>query len=100
MEMDKSAAGRPLTELKDWLEATGTTQQALARVLDVSEAMVSLYINGKRGLSVEPTVKLALLTGLPVEKLLMPGETKRLFEFLGERATSTPSKTRKKRRVA
>lgn len=78
-----------LPELRAWMKRTGTTQKALARLLGIGQAQVSRYINGSRNLSIEHAIDLALLTGVPVEKLLTGGEAARIMKLLGEQRSTS-----------
>jgi transcriptional regulator with XRE-family HTH domain len=78
-----------LPELRAWLQRTGTTQDDLARMLHVSAAQVSRFLSGTRNLSIEAAVKLALMTEIPVEKLLTDGRAVRLLKLLGKQSNST-----------
>lgn len=89
-----------LLELRDWLDDTGTTQEDLARLLSVSPAQVSRFMNGSRSLSVESAVKLALLTDIPVDKLLTDGRAARLLKLLGKNTTSRRGSSKEKKNVA
>jgi transcriptional regulator with XRE-family HTH domain len=100
MGITKSLDAKHLPELRAWMKRTGTTQQDLARLLNVGEAQISRYMNGSRNLSAEPAIKLALLTDIPVEKLLMGGDAARLLKLLGKRRTSTMRKVEDKSNVA
>lgn len=95
MEINKAAAvepkGQKLTELREWLDSHGTTQEDLARVLGISGAQMSRYINGSRLMPVESAVKVALMTGIAVEKLT-DGRAVRLMKLLGERVSSRSKK--------
>lgn len=79
---------KPLPELRAWLERTGTTQEDLARMLKVSGAQISRFLSGSRNFGMETAVKLALLTEIPVEKLLTDGRAIKLLKLLGEQSTS------------
>jgi transcriptional regulator with XRE-family HTH domain len=76
------------TELRAWMKKTKTNQQALARLLNLSESQVSLWLRGFRNLSAEAGIKLSLLTDIPVEKLLTGGDAARLLKLLGKQRTS------------
>lgn len=95
-----TAEAEPLSDLKAWLERTETTQEALARFLGVSQSMVSLYVNGKRNLELKLVVNLALLTGLPVEKLLTGDDAAAILKVLGKRTVSGHRKAKDNDRVA
>lgn len=95
MEITKSPEERRLRELQTWMERTGTTQQALARLLGISESMMSLYVNGKRSLDLPKVINLAMVTEIPVEKLLTGPDATAMAKLLGRRSTSTSRKTKK-----
>lgn len=97
MEITKPSG---LPELREWLGRTGTTQEELSRMMGVSPAQLSRFMTGQRNLSVEPAVKLALLTDIPVEKLLKDGRAARLLKLLGKRQTSLPRNRRNDDKVA
>lgn len=77
-----------LTELRAWMKKTKTTQKALAGLLGVGQSQISRYINGSRTLETARVIKLALLTGVPVEKLLTGGEAAQILKLLGKRMNS------------
>ena len=82
------------------MERTGTRQYDLARLLDVSEATVSRYLTGTRELAPEPAIRLALLTDIPVEKLLTDGRAARLLKLLGKQSNAIRHKGKKNANVA
>lgn len=82
------------------MERTGSRQYDLARLLNVSEATVSRYLSGKVELSPEPAIRLALLTDIPVEKLLTDGRAARLLKLLGKQSNVDRSIPKKKTNVA
>lgn len=73
---------------------TGTRQYDLARLLDVSPATVCRYLSGKVELSPEPAIRLALLTDIPVEKLLTDGRAARLLKLLGKQSNAARAKAK------
>ena len=87
-------------ELREWMRRTGTRQSDLARLMDVSEATVSRYLSGKQDISPEPAIRLALLSNVPVEKLLTDGRAARLLKLLGRQSNATSPKRRKNDKVA
>lgn len=91
---------RRLPELRAWMKRTETSQRTLARALDLGDAQISKYLNGDRNLSLDMTCKLALLTDIPVEKLLTGGDAARLLKLLGKQRTSAINNNPEKSNVA
>jgi transcriptional regulator with XRE-family HTH domain len=77
-----------LPELTKWMADTGTTQEDLASFAKVSQAQISRYLAGKVDLPVERAMKLALITNIPVEKLLNDRDASRLLKLLGKRSNA------------
>jgi transcriptional regulator with XRE-family HTH domain len=68
---------RPYASLQDWLERTGTPQITLARLAKISPAYLSRILSRSRRCSVEKALKLSSVTGVPVEKLVEWGKSRR-----------------------
>lgn len=100
MEITKSDAPKLFPELRAWMERTNTTQGDLARILGIKEPQMSRMLSGQRGMSPDYSVKLASLTGIPVEKLLGDRAAMRLLKFLGKHSKVSSEKTKGKRNVA
>jgi transcriptional regulator with XRE-family HTH domain len=99
MQIEESTQAKLFPELRAWLKRTGTTQSDLARLLDVSDAQVSRFLNGSRSLSPEPAIKLALLTDIPVEKLLVDGRAAKLLKLLARQVNYGMQNPKKNRNV-
>ena len=67
------------------MKRTHTNQRKLAGLLGVSEAWVSLVLRGREHWSLDHAARLALVTDIPVEKLLTGGDASRLLKLLGKR---------------
>lgn len=78
-----------LPELRQWMTDTGVTQADLASFAQVNQAQISKYLAGKTSLPLERALKLSLITGIPVEKLLTSADASRLLKLLGNRAKVT-----------
>jgi transcriptional regulator with XRE-family HTH domain len=74
-----------LPELRRWMFDTGVTQADIASFAQVSQAQMSKYLTGKASLPIERAMKLSLITGIPVEKLLTDVDASRLLKLLGNR---------------
>ena len=60
---------REYTSLQDWMERTGTHQAELARRVGMPRSILSMLLKGSRRCSLGNALKLAKVTGVPVEKL-------------------------------
>lgn len=56
--------------LAEWLEASGLTQAELAARVGVQQPVISRLVRGQRMPSAKLAVRLARVTGLPLESLL------------------------------
>lgn len=91
---------RPIPALRAWLDKTGTRQGDFAAAIGVSQAQISRWIGGTRPLPMDMAVKVALFTGIPVDKLLHAARASRLLKLLGEQQNSTGDKSREFDNVA
>jgi plasmid maintenance system antidote protein VapI len=82
----KRGRSRLLPELRAWMTRTETTQDALARLLGLSGAFICRVFKGERHLNLDMAARLALLTGIPVQKLLTGGEAAQLLKLLGKQS--------------
>jgi transcriptional regulator with XRE-family HTH domain len=57
------------TSIQDWMERTGTTQSELARRAKMPKSQLSQLLSGARRCSIATALRLAAVTGVPVEKL-------------------------------
>jgi predicted transcriptional regulator len=64
---------RRAASLAEFFELTGVTQTEVARLLGISISAVSCYVSGRRTPRLSVAVKIARLTGVPVEALLGQG---------------------------
>jgi transcriptional regulator with XRE-family HTH domain len=60
---------RAYRSLHEYLDRTGTQQQVLARRARMPESLLSMILRGSRRCSLENALRLAELTGVPVERL-------------------------------
>lgn len=58
------------TSLSDWLDRTGTQQQTLARLAHMPDSTISQLLRGSRRCSLQNALRLAEITGVPVENLV------------------------------
>lgn len=79
---------RPIPALRKWLEKRGIRQHQLAAMLGVKEAQVSRWLSGRRSLPAATALKIAELTGLPIERLSNRDATTQLLKSLGTRSTT------------
>lgn len=83
-----------------WLRETSTSQADLAHRIGVSAPHLSNVLARKRALSMPAALRLALVTGIPVEKLLSDKESAEILESYGNRPTSETLNTQRKPNVA
>jgi transcriptional regulator with XRE-family HTH domain len=67
---------------------TGVTQADLARFLEITQPQIHKYLAGKVDIPLARSIKLSLITDIPVEKLLKGPDASRLLELLGNRERS------------
>lgn len=63
--------------LRDYLERTGETQEALAERLSVTPMAVSHWVNGKSKPSLQMALKIEAITGVPCRAWASQAELKR-----------------------
>lgn len=56
--------------LHEWLDRTGTQQQTLARLIGIADSTLSMLLRGSRRCSLPLAMRIADITGVPVEKLV------------------------------
>ena len=89
MAFEKSADPKPLfPELRAWMERTGTRQNQLAKVLNVSEPSLTNYLSGETEWPTETALQLSLWSGVPVDRFVSR-EAARLLKLWGKQ--SNPS---------
>lgn len=91
---------RPLPELKQWMDARGLTQGALAGMLGKSEAQMSRWLSGHRAVPIPIAIRLSDLTGIPVERLANSAGVSRILKLLGSRSTASTDSLRKHAKVS
>lgn len=60
---------RAYATVQAWMDATGTTQPELAKVLAISQSHLCNVLRGNRKPSVGLALKIARLTNVPVESI-------------------------------
>ena len=60
---------RPFSTVQDWMRATGTSQQELAKVLGISQSHLCNILRGNRKPSLDLAFSIARLTNVPVENI-------------------------------
>jgi uncharacterized protein YgbK (DUF1537 family) len=78
----KTLLSRPATSLADWLDRTGTNQAALARVLKakgipMTRQQLSDILRRAKPCRLRTACVLSDITGVPVQKLVAWGKSKR-----------------------
>jgi len=63
--------------LKSYIEKEKITQAELAKRLEVSVGLVSLYLGGKRKIGKKVAPKVSELTGVPILDILYPQKERR-----------------------
>lgn len=58
-----------LQSLREWMERNSYTQGELAKALHISQGHLSAIFVGKRRMTLEPALRAAVVTELPIEKL-------------------------------
>ena len=60
---------RPYRDIPAWMDATGTSQQDLAKRLNISQSHLCNIIRGNRKPSMDLALQIAKLTNVPVETI-------------------------------
>jgi len=87
MEIAKAPDAKLFPELRAWLKDTQYRQTDLARFLGVTDPTISRYLSGENDIPPDYAIRLALLTGIPPEKLVADPETARILKLLGKRSS-------------
>jgi transcriptional regulator with XRE-family HTH domain len=58
--------------LQKYMEKTGFSQADLSRMFDISESIISYYLNGKRNIGKRTAFHISKITGIPVIDLIFP----------------------------
>jgi len=83
METPKIAVERPtLPEFRAWLHRTSTLQGQIAKLLEITDAAVSKFM--EEGFPVEHCLRLSLITGIPPEKFCLDRKTARILKLFGK----------------
>ncbi len=61
---------REYRSLHEYLDRTGSTQRRLAKKAGMSEQALSMLLRGSRRCSIVKALRLAKITGVPVENLI------------------------------
>ena len=61
---------RAFLTIRDWMDATGTNQRELAKVLGISEAHVCNILRGRASPSAILALRMSRLTNVPIETLI------------------------------
>lgn len=72
---------RPYESLQDWMERTGTSQTVLSKMSGVKPPHLSKILSRSRRPSLDKALRLAHVTGVPVEKLVEWKNVPRLKPF-------------------
>lgn len=80
---------KKLDALIAWRTRTGTRQEDLARLAEVSGATMSRYENGLVPMPIEMSVKLALITNVPIVELVSDERATRLLKLLSDQANAS-----------
>lgn len=62
-------AKRPYPTVQAWMDATGTSQLELAKLLNISQSHLCNIIRGNRRASLSLALAIAHLTNVPVESI-------------------------------
>lgn len=58
--------------LQKYMKETGRSRADLSRMFDVSEAIISYYLSGKRSIGKRTALHISKITGIPVIDLIFP----------------------------
>jgi transcriptional regulator with XRE-family HTH domain len=58
--------------LQKYMKKTGFSQADLSRMFDISESIISYYLNGKRNIGKRIALHVSKITGIPVIELIFP----------------------------
>lgn len=80
--------------LQKWMDETGTKPVRLAADTDVSLTHINDILSGDTGISMKLAMKLATVTGIPVENLLTNPKDVEILEEWGKRQTTEAGNAR------
>jgi plasmid maintenance system antidote protein VapI len=58
--------------LEKYMKKTGLSQADLSRMFEISESIISYYLNGKRNIGKRTALHISKITGIPVMELIFP----------------------------
>ena len=58
--------------LKQYMKKTGFSQADLSRMFEISESIISYYLNGKRNIGKRTALHISKITGIPAMELIFP----------------------------
>ena len=88
-----------LLELKAWMDEAGLTHEDLAEIAGCSRPVITRTLQGKLPLPADRAVRIAAVSGIPLERLVTDQDTARIFKLLGKRSTTRGRNVRKTSRI-
>jgi antitoxin component HigA of HigAB toxin-antitoxin module len=83
-----------LPALKAWMSDAGLTHEDVAEMAGCSRSEITRTLQGKRALNTDRAMKLAAVSGIPVERLVTDRDTLRILKLLGNRQKRSSRKAR------
>lgn len=84
-----------LPELKAWMLTAGLTHDDVAMIAGCSRSQITRALGGKKPIDADQAIRLAAVSGIPLERLVTDPETSRLLKLLGNRSNGHAKRRRR-----